>query len=315
MPVVADLGVDVEVVEQHELARQGVGVGRRILAEEAEARIAVSRRQVAEDLVVGAVLLDDVEDVRDRRGVADARGNRRRPRRRGRRRPVRRESGVSRRTVFVSASSAGRSGVLRIESVPVSMAPMYCDWSPSAPGWGPRGIRIDVSPCPRARRIRWPSGVNCTRRRIPARRNEAVRPGSPRAARRRRPRRRCCRRWRRERSAVGRKREGVGRRARWRAGREGDRDLLGRGSRREIDGPDRVRVRARDEETFPVRRQDHRVGMLSHGKSAPGLECRRVEEQHLRASPERDEERRSIRGNEAGIGLRRQIHPLRDFAG
>ena len=85
MAVVADLGVDVEVVEQDELAGERVGVGRDLLAEEAEARIAVAFRHVAEDLIVGAVFLDDVEDVPDRRCAADrardrrGRGSSRRP--------------------------------------------------------------------------------------------------------------------------------------------------------------------------------------------------------------------------------------------
>ena len=76
VPVGADLALDVEVVEQHELAGQGVVVGRDRLGEQADARLAVALGHVAEDLVVGAVLLDDVDDVLDRRGVADLRGDR-----------------------------------------------------------------------------------------------------------------------------------------------------------------------------------------------------------------------------------------------
>ena len=195
------------------------------------------------------------------------------------------------------------------------MAPTYCDWSPSAPGWGPRGFGIDVRPLPESTRIRRPSGVN----RTPV----GYQPVGMKPATRLADGRATSTTATALLSALatssvrpsGESAEGVGRRARRRAGREGDRNLLGRGSRSEIDRPDGVRVRARDEEALPVRRQDHGVGMLSHGKRAPGLERRRVEEQHLRAAPERDEERRSIRGNEAGIGLRRQIHPLRDLAG
>ena len=82
--VVADLRVHVEVVEQHELAGERVRIGRHVLAEEAERRIAVSLGDVPEDLVVGAVLPDDVEDVLDRRGGAHAPRDRR-PRRRPRR--------------------------------------------------------------------------------------------------------------------------------------------------------------------------------------------------------------------------------------
>ena len=87
--VVADLGVDVEVVEQHELARQRVRVRRHLLAEDGQRRIAVALLEVAEDLIVGAVLADHVEHVLDRRGIADAARDRRRRRRAGRRQLLR----------------------------------------------------------------------------------------------------------------------------------------------------------------------------------------------------------------------------------
>ena len=57
---------DVAVVEQGELAGDLAVVGHHRLAQAAQLRVAVADRQVAEDLVVGAVLLDDVEDVLDR---------------------------------------------------------------------------------------------------------------------------------------------------------------------------------------------------------------------------------------------------------
>ena len=66
----AHLGVDVEVVEEDELGGEGVGVRGHLLAEEGQVRVAVALRQVAEHLVVGPVLADDVEDVLDRRGLA-----------------------------------------------------------------------------------------------------------------------------------------------------------------------------------------------------------------------------------------------------
>ena len=56
---------DVSVVEQGELAGELAVVGHDRLAQAAQLRVAVALRQVAEDLVVGAVLLDDVEDVLD----------------------------------------------------------------------------------------------------------------------------------------------------------------------------------------------------------------------------------------------------------
>jgi hypothetical protein len=55
-------------------AGQGVGVGRDLLAEEAEGRIAVALLEVAQDLVVGAVLADHVEDVLDGEGSPTLRG-------------------------------------------------------------------------------------------------------------------------------------------------------------------------------------------------------------------------------------------------
>ena len=75
--VEADFGIDVEVVEQHELPRERVCVGRDVFAEDRERRIAVAQLDVAEDLVVRAVLADDVEDVLDRRRRADALRDRR----------------------------------------------------------------------------------------------------------------------------------------------------------------------------------------------------------------------------------------------
>ena len=57
------LAVAVEVVQQHELAGQLVVVGRDLLGEEAQVRVAIALLHVAEDLVVGAVLLDDVDDM------------------------------------------------------------------------------------------------------------------------------------------------------------------------------------------------------------------------------------------------------------
>ena len=59
--------VDVEVVEQHEFARQLVMIGRDVLAEQHQRGIAVAFLHVAEHLIVGAILLDDVDDVLDRR--------------------------------------------------------------------------------------------------------------------------------------------------------------------------------------------------------------------------------------------------------
>ena len=75
MAVVADFGVDVEVVEHAELTGQRVRVGRDLLAEEDERRIGVAAIEIAEYLIERAVLANDVEHVLDRRRIADAARN------------------------------------------------------------------------------------------------------------------------------------------------------------------------------------------------------------------------------------------------
>jgi hypothetical protein len=67
-----DFAVTVEVVEEDVLLDEGMLVGSDLLAEEDEFGVAVGVRDVAEDLVVGAVLFDDVDDVLDGAGLADA---------------------------------------------------------------------------------------------------------------------------------------------------------------------------------------------------------------------------------------------------
>ena len=71
----ADLAVHIEVVAQHPAPGEGVGVGRDAVVEDRERRIAVPRRHVAEYLVVGAVLTDDVNDMPNSRtdGLSDRR--------------------------------------------------------------------------------------------------------------------------------------------------------------------------------------------------------------------------------------------------
>ena len=65
MAVGADIAVDVEIVEQDEFARQLVEIGREVLAEEDQRRVAVAFFHVAQHLIVAAILLDDVDDVLD----------------------------------------------------------------------------------------------------------------------------------------------------------------------------------------------------------------------------------------------------------
>src|SRR5262249_19542289 len=58
-----DLGVDEEVVEEDELPGERVCIGRDLLAEKAEIRITVALLLVSQDLVVGAVFTDHIEDM------------------------------------------------------------------------------------------------------------------------------------------------------------------------------------------------------------------------------------------------------------
>ena len=64
------------VVEQPELLDQRVVIRRHVAPELHQRRIAVALRHIAEHLVVGAVLLDDVEDVLDRRALPAVHGDR-----------------------------------------------------------------------------------------------------------------------------------------------------------------------------------------------------------------------------------------------
>ena len=70
MPVAGDFAAVVEVVENAKLPRQLVLVGRDVFAVHHQRRIAVRLADVAEELVVGAVLLDHVDHVMN--GIAAA---------------------------------------------------------------------------------------------------------------------------------------------------------------------------------------------------------------------------------------------------
>src|ERR1035438_1569243 len=59
------LAVGVEIIEQDEFARQFVEVGGGVFPEEDQRRVAVALSHVAQHLVVGAVFLNDVDDVFD----------------------------------------------------------------------------------------------------------------------------------------------------------------------------------------------------------------------------------------------------------
>jgi hypothetical protein len=48
------------------LLREGAVVGRDVIPEDTQIRIAISLWEIAKDLIVGSVFLDDVDDVFDR---------------------------------------------------------------------------------------------------------------------------------------------------------------------------------------------------------------------------------------------------------
>ena len=80
-PLVAVPGISaggVEVVEENELGGELAVIGRDVFTEHDERRIAVASGEISKQLIVGAVLLDDVHDVLDERGIAGAPGDRQR---------------------------------------------------------------------------------------------------------------------------------------------------------------------------------------------------------------------------------------------
>ena len=67
MTVHTDLGIAVQIIDQEKLFGQAVLVGRHRTSENGESRVAVALWQVPKNLIVGAVLLDDINDMLDRR--------------------------------------------------------------------------------------------------------------------------------------------------------------------------------------------------------------------------------------------------------
>ena len=67
MTVYTHLGITVQIVEKEKLFGQAVLVGRHRTSENGESRIAVALWQVPKNLIVSAVLLDDINDMLDRR--------------------------------------------------------------------------------------------------------------------------------------------------------------------------------------------------------------------------------------------------------
>jgi len=65
MAIEADRAASVEIVEQHVLLGQGVVIRSDLTAVEDQLGVPIAFGDIAEDLVVGAVFLDDEEDVLD----------------------------------------------------------------------------------------------------------------------------------------------------------------------------------------------------------------------------------------------------------
>ena len=72
MAVRAEDAGAIRVIQQHEVAHHLVLIRGDVFAEDAERRIAVALFQRAEDLIVGAVLLDDIDDVLEHTRLATA---------------------------------------------------------------------------------------------------------------------------------------------------------------------------------------------------------------------------------------------------
>ena len=70
MAIHADLTIRIQVVKQHILLREGAVVRRDVIPKNAQIRIAISLWKVSEDLIVGSVLLDDIDDILDWAGDA-----------------------------------------------------------------------------------------------------------------------------------------------------------------------------------------------------------------------------------------------------
>ncbi len=69
MAVGTHFGIHIKIIQQHETPCQLVLVGSDHFREKAEIRIPVAFGHVPQHLVVGPVLLDDIEHVFDRTGI------------------------------------------------------------------------------------------------------------------------------------------------------------------------------------------------------------------------------------------------------
>jgi hypothetical protein len=63
----ADFAIHKKVIERHEVARELVVHRRNVFAKQSQFWIAVATAEIAQHLIVGAILFDDVEDMLDRK--------------------------------------------------------------------------------------------------------------------------------------------------------------------------------------------------------------------------------------------------------
>ncbi len=77
MAVTGNVATSIEIIEDAELTSELVLIGRDVLTVHRQGRIAIACAEITEDLVVGAIFFDDVDDVPDlvlTGGEADAVG-------------------------------------------------------------------------------------------------------------------------------------------------------------------------------------------------------------------------------------------------
>ncbi|MGZ4482442.1 MAG: hypothetical protein ACXVY5_09560, partial [Gaiellales bacterium] len=181
MAVLRDLGVDVEVVEQHEPAGQLAVVRRRPVLEQRQSGVAVALPEIAEHLVVGAVLLDHVDHVADRAqrsGPGAGSGGRmvvaahlRRPARQPARQPV----VLARQVDHLDRTLDHRPGILVLvvagQILDPAAAPLREQRRerPARIRAGPHAVRVHHHQAP-------PVGRRLDVRRIPAGRDETANP-------------------------------------------------------------------------------------------------------------------------------------------
>ena len=315
MTVVADLGIDVEVVEHAELARQCVCVRRHVVAEQAQRRIGVAAIEIAEHLIEGTVLADDVEHVLDRRGIADAARDGRTHRRVGRCEPVlvgighhaaRHHGQLLQRRPIRIGNKRKRAHQHRADVLPLAAG----DRPRHRAGIGRRGQTLaaedeDLAAVAADHRTgRVPPGRNepfdlaATRRRDVDDGDRVVV-----GVRHQQP------------LLVGREADGVRCRSRRRVRIHRHGDLLAGLSSLDVNGPDRIGVGAGDKQPAAVFCDREGIGMFADGNVAARLERLDVEQQHLRAAPQRHEQRFAVGRHQAGVRLGGQIDRAQHVAG